>query len=158
MHVTARTDYAVRAMLTIAASTGDGQPVKMVELVEDQHIPSGFLREILQGLCCTGLLISRRGQDGGYLLARPADDITVGDILRAANGALFTVRGQPAEQVGYRGVATGLDGCWRAVHAALAGVVDRITLTDLLMAGHGRPAANSGHQTAKTTNTQPTDT
>ena len=85
-----------------------------------QDIPLSFLQGILLDLRRAGLLHSHRGADGGYALARPADEITVGDVLRAVGGSLTTVRGLPAERAGYHGVAAGLRDVWLAVHGAIA--------------------------------------
>ncbi|MEH0930001.1 RrF2 family transcriptional regulator [Micromonospora sp. CPCC 205558] len=143
MFVSARSDYALRAMLAVAAAAsrggdGDGDGDKVGELVkaaslaEVQDIPLSFLQGILLDLRRAGLLHSHRGADGGYALTRPADEITVGDVLRAVGGSLTTVRGLPAERAGYHGVAAGLTDVWLAVHGAIATVVDSTTLANLL--------------------------
>ncbi|PYC71535.1 Rrf2 family transcriptional regulator [Micromonospora arborensis] len=145
MYVSARSDYALRAMLAVAAGTsgasgngdgggggGGGELVKAASLAEVQDIPLSFLQGILLDLRRAGLLHSHRGADGGYTLTRPADEITVGDVLRAVGGTLTTVRGLPAERAGYHGVAAGLTDVWLAVHGAIATVVDSTTLADLL--------------------------
>ncbi|WP_346538350.1 Rrf2 family transcriptional regulator [Micromonospora sp. DPT] len=141
MYVSARSDYALRAMLAVAAAStgGDGGPgvggelVKAAALAESQGIPLSFLQGILLDLRRAGLLHSHRGTEGGYALTRPAGEISVGDVLRAVGGSLTTVRGLPAEDAGYHGVATGLRDVWLAVHGAIAVVVDRTTLADLLV-------------------------
>ncbi len=129
MYVSARTDYAVRAMVSVAA----GQPrlVKAAALAEAQDIPLSFLHSILLDLRRAGLLYSQRGVDGGYQLARPATEITVGDVVRAIGGALTTVRGLPTGTTSYQGAATGLRDVWVAVEAAIEGVVDHKTLAEL---------------------------
>ncbi len=139
MFVSARSDYALRAMLAVAAASGGGdgdgevgELVKAASLAEVQDIPLSFLQGILLDLRRAGLLHSHRGADGGYALTRPADEITVGDVLRAVGGSLTTVRGLPAERAGYHGVAAGLTDVWLAVHGAIATVVDSTTLANLL--------------------------
>ncbi|GAB3157352.1 Rrf2 family transcriptional regulator [Micromonospora sonneratiae] len=132
MYVSARSDYAVRAMLAIAAGQG-GEPIRAAALASEQEIPLSFLHDILLDLRRAGLLHSRRGLEGGYSLTRPAVEVTVGEVLRAVSGSLTTVRGQPAEATAYRGVASGLRDVWLAVHSAIEGVVDQVTLTDLLL-------------------------
>lgn len=129
MYVSARTDYAVRAMLSIAA----GHPglVKAASLSAAQDIPLSFLQGILLDLRRAGLLHSHRGVDGGYALARPATEITVGDVVRAVGGALTTVRGLPTGTATYPGVAAGLRDVWLAVQEAIEGVVDHATLAEL---------------------------
>ncbi|WP_319459456.1 Rrf2 family transcriptional regulator [Micromonospora sp. RTP1Z1] len=140
MYVSARADYALRAMLAVAdtagsadgEATGGGELVKAASLAESQDIPLSFLQGILLDLRRAGLLHSHRGTEGGYALTRPADRISVGDVLRAVGGSLTSVRGLPADRAGYHGVATGLRDVWLAVDGAIALVVDRTTLADLL--------------------------
>ena len=129
MYVSARTDYAVRAMVSVAAE----QPrlVKAAALSEAQDIPLSFLHSILLDLRRAGLLYSQRGVDGGYQLARPAGEITVGDVVRAIGGALTSVRGLPTGTTSYHGAASGLRDVWVAVEAAIEGVVDHKTLAEL---------------------------
>ncbi|MEV6811349.1 Rrf2 family transcriptional regulator [Micromonospora sp. NPDC051296] len=142
MYVSARSDYALRAMLTVAAHRGDGELVKAAALAERQQIPLSFLQGILVDLRRADLLVSHRGTEGGYALARRADAISVGDILRAVGGSLTTVRGLPVELAAYHGAASGLRDVWLAVHGAIALVVDRTSLADLLPVD-GRPS-NAG--------------
>ncbi|WDZ85158.1 RrF2 family transcriptional regulator [Micromonospora cathayae] len=131
MHVSARADYALRAVLAIA-DTGGGELVKAAVLAEAQQIPLSVLHGILLDLRRADLLLSHRGTEGGYTLTRPPDQITIGDVLRAVGGTLTTVRGLPADVAGYQGVATGLRDVWLAVQGAITQVVDRTTLADLL--------------------------
>jgi Rrf2 family protein len=129
VYVSARTDYAVRAMLAIAAD--QTRLVKAATLAAAQDIPLSFLQGILLDLRRAGLLHSHRGVDGGYALARPADRITIGDVVRAVGGALTTVRGLPTATATYHGAATGLRDVWVAVEEAIEGVVDHRTLAEL---------------------------
>jgi Rrf2 family protein len=141
VQVAARADYAVRAMLAIAASErdraalpGTDRVAKTADLATAQAIPHSFLQAILADLRHAGLVHSHRGTDGGFSLARPAPEITVGAVLRAVGGPLVTVRGLPAELATYEGVAAGLTQVWLAVNAAIEAVVDRTSLADLLAA------------------------
>ncbi|MEU8661022.1 RrF2 family transcriptional regulator [Actinoplanes philippinensis] len=129
MYVSARTDYAVRAMLAVTAE--HPRLVKAAGLAAVQDIPLSFLQGILLDLRRAGLLHSHRGVDGGYALARPAGEITVGDVVRAVGGALTTVRGLPTSTATYHGAATALHDVWIAVEAAIEGVVDHKTLAEL---------------------------
>ncbi len=129
MYVSARTDYAVRAMLAVTAE--HPRLVKAAGLAAAQEIPLSFLQGILLDLRRAGLLHSHRGVDGGYALARPAEEITVGDVVRAVGGALTTVRGLPTSTATYHGAATALHDVWVAVEAAIEGVVDHQTLAEL---------------------------
>src|SRR3954469_995984 len=129
MYVSARTDYAVRAMLAVAAD--HHSLVKAATLAAAQDIPLSFLQGILLDLRRAGLLHSHRGVDGGYALARPAGEITVGDGVRAVGGAAATGRGLPTAITTYHGAATGLRDVWVAVEEAIEGVVDHRTLAEL---------------------------
>ena len=131
MYVSARTDYAVRAMLAVAAEHPN--LVKAATLAAAQDIPLSFLQGILLDLRRAGLLHSHRGVDGGYALARPAEDFSVGDVVRAVGGALTTVRGMPTTTATYHGAAAALRDVWMAVEVAIQGVVDHKTLAELSM-------------------------
>ncbi|HVA73142.1 MAG TPA: Rrf2 family transcriptional regulator [Acidimicrobiales bacterium] len=130
MQVTAKADYAVRAMIEIAAR--DGVPVKGDVVAESQHIPPAFLESILSEMRQAGLLHSRRGPEGGYWLARPAERITVADVVRAADGPLALVRGDRPETVRYAAPATRLADVWVAVRASLRAVLEEVTLAAIL--------------------------
>src|SRR3954466_4986427 len=119
VYVSARTDYAVRAMLAIAAD--HPRLVKAATLAAAQDIPLSFLQGILLDLRRAGLLHSHRGVDGGYSLGRPADDITVGHVVPAGGGGLTTIRALPTTTTTYHGVATGLKDVWVAVEQAIEG-------------------------------------
>jgi Rrf2 family protein len=129
VYVSARTDYAVRAMLAVTAE--HPHLVKAAGLAAAQDIPLSFLQGILLDLRRAGLLHSHRGVDGGYALARPAEEITIGDVVRAVGGALTTVRGLPTATTTYHGAATGLRDVWVAVEQAIERVVDHRNLAEL---------------------------
>src|SRR5207245_8692655 len=103
VRVSAKADYAIRATVELAAA-GDG-PVKGDRIAQAQDIPSNFLENILGDLRNAGLVASRRGADGGYWLARPAEEISLADIIRAVDGPLANVRGIRSEQITYEGRA-----------------------------------------------------
>lgn len=129
MHISARSDYAVRACVVLAAA-GD-QPVKGEAIAVDQRISAKFLEAILGALRRAGLVASRRGADGGYWLARPATEITVADVIRAVDGPLAEVRGGPPETTVYDGSARDLQVVWLAVRASIRGVLEHVTLADV---------------------------
>src|SRR3712207_1022270 len=106
MHISARADYAVRAMLRLTYLGGG--PVKSEALGEGQGIPQKFLESILTDLRHAGLLRSQRGREGGYWLNRPAGEITIADVIRAVDGPLATVRGRRPEDLAYVGEAAPL--------------------------------------------------
>lgn len=133
LNVSARTDYAMRAMLVLASR--HPELVKGAALAASQNIPYPFLSGILLDLRRAELVHSLRGADGGYRLTRRPQEITVGDVLRATAGAITAVRGLPAAATSYQGAAGGLSEVWRSVHRAVEEVVDRASLADLLRGG-----------------------
>ena len=104
MHVTAKADYAVRAVVELADSSQDA-PRKVDEVARAQAIPVSFLENILTQLRSAGVVRSQRGPDGGYWLAHPAEDVNLADVIRAVEGPLVGVRGQRPEEVEYTGSA-----------------------------------------------------
>ena len=129
MRISARADYAVRAAVELAAA-GAG-PTKGEAISQAQGIPLKFLENILGDLRHAGIVRSQRGAEGGYWLARPADQISVADVIRAVEGPLASVRGGPPEDVAYGGAAESLARVWIAVRASLRSVVERVTLADV---------------------------
>ena len=129
MRVSAKVDYAVRAGAELAASA-DG-PVKGDRIAQAQQIPLKFLENILLDLKHAGLVQSQRGAEGGYWLARPADEISLADVIRAVEGPIANVRGLRPEQVEYRGAAEQLRNVWVAVRANLRAVLETVTLADV---------------------------
>ena len=129
MRVSAKSDYAVRALIELA-SQGEGH-VKGERIAQAQEIPVKFLENILIDLRNAGLVSSRRGADGGYWLARPADEISVADVIRAVDGPLANVRGQRSEDVSYSGSAERLRDVWIALRASLRAVLENVTIGDL---------------------------
>src|SRR6266550_2374044 len=103
VRVSAKADYALRAVIELAASA-DG-PVKGDRIAQAQEIPLKFLENILGDLRHAGLVRSQRGVDGGYWLARPADEITVAEVIRGVEGPIANVRGVGPEAVEYAGTA-----------------------------------------------------
>jgi len=130
VRVSAKADYAIRAAVERAAA-GDG-PVKGDRVAQAQEIPPNFLENIFGDLRNAGLVASRRGADGGYWLARPADEISLADVIRAVDGPLANVRGVRSEQVSYQGSAEQLRAVWVAVRASLRAVLEQVTLADVV--------------------------
>jgi Rrf2 family protein len=130
MRISAKVDYAVRAAIELAAA--GGEPVKGDVIAEAQEIPLKFLENILGELKHTGIVASRRGAQGGYWLARPADEIVLAEIVRAVEGPLATVRGQGPESLEYRGEAEPLQKVWIAVRANLRAIMEEVTLADVV--------------------------
>jgi Rrf2 family protein len=130
VRVSAKTDYAVRALLELAVA-GDG-PVKGERLAQAQEIPLKFLENILTDLRHAGIVRAQRGAEGGYWLARDAGEVTLGEIIRAVDGPLASVRGEAPEDVAYDGPAENLRTVWVALRASMRTVVDEITLEDVV--------------------------
>ncbi len=130
MRITAKVDYAVRAAAELAAAPAG--PVKGDRVAERQGIPAKFLENILADLRRSGLVASQRGADGGYWLAKPADEVTVADIIRAVEGPLADVHGTPPETVAYTGAATSLQRVWVATRAALRSILEEVTIADIV--------------------------
>jgi len=130
MRVSAKVDYAVRAGVELAAAAA-GEPVKGERIAQAQQIPLKFLENILLELKHAGLVHSQRGAEGGYWLARPPDEISLADVIRAVEGPIANVRGLRPEQVEYGGAAEPLREVWIAVRASLRGVLETVTLADL---------------------------
>ncbi len=127
MRVSAKSDYALRALIEIT-SRHDGTPVSAEELSRLQDIPHGFLQAILADLRRAGLVISVRGQSGGWRLARSASDIAVADVIRAVDGPLVSVYGLRPESVTYNDSATILQLVWIAARASLRVVFEHVSI------------------------------
>ena len=130
MHVTAKADYAVRAVIELAGS-GQGSPRKVDEVAQAQGIPVSFLENILTQLRSSGIVRSQRGPEGGYWLAQPADQLNLAQVIRAVEGPLVGVRGQRPEEVEYVGSAESLQQVWIALRANLRKVLEHVTVADV---------------------------
>jgi Rrf2 family protein len=132
MRVSAKADYAVRAIIELAAGGGDSSsPLKGERVAEAQGIPLKFLENILVDLRVAGLVNSRRGPEGGYWLAQPATEITIADVIRATEGPLASVRGEKPEDLDYAGNAEALRDVWIALRASLRDVLEHVTIADV---------------------------
>ena len=129
MRVSAKADYAIRAMVELAAAGGG--PLKGERIAQVQSIPIKFLENIMGDLRNAGLVRSQRGVEGGYWLARPADEISVAQVIRAVDGPLANVRGHRPEEVEYHGSSERLREVWVAVRASLRNVLETVTVADL---------------------------
>ncbi len=129
MRVSAKADYALRAVIELA-SAGHG-PVKGERIAQAQEIPLKFLENILGDLRHAGIVRSQRGVEGGYWLARPADEISVADVVRAVEGPIANVRGVGPEMVEYVGSAERLRDVWIAMRANLRAVLEHVTIGDV---------------------------
>ena len=130
--MSAKADYAVRAMVILAVDGADKGPVKGDRIAEAQEIPLRFLENILGELRHAGLVQSRRGMDGGYWLARPPDDVTLAEIIRAVEGPLASVRGEPPNELSFTGAAKPLRDVWIALRANIRDILESVTLADVV--------------------------
>ncbi len=130
MRVSAKADYALRALIELAARP-EGAPVSAEEIGRLQDIPHGFLQAILADLRRAGVVISQRGQSGGWRLARAADDVTVADVIRAVDGPLVSVYGLRPEAVTYNTSAEVLQHVWIAARSSLREVFEEVTIAAL---------------------------
>jgi Rrf2 family protein len=130
MRLSARADYALRAAIELA--TADGSHVTAEQLARAQKIPGKFLEAILTQLRRAGLVRSQRGPEGGFWLARPAEDISLADIIRAIDGQLVGVRGERPENIGYIGAAEPLQSVWIALRANERAILEEVTLAHIV--------------------------
>jgi Rrf2 family protein len=130
MRVTAKADYAVRAVTVLAAA--GGELVKADQIAETQDIPRHFLDNILNELRRAGIVATQRGAEGGSRLARPAEEISVADVMRATEGPLAAVRETRPEELVYGEPAARLPEVWVALRAALRGVLELVTIADIV--------------------------
>lgn len=132
VRVTAKVDYAVRAgvLLAQAAARGEG-PVKGDRLAEEQGLPLKYLENILAELRQAGIVRSQRGAEGGYWLGRPAEEVSVADVIRAVEGPLANVRGERPDDLAYPDGVGALREVWIATRAALRSVLEAVSLADV---------------------------
>jgi len=125
MRLSARVDYALRAVCELAAADS---PRTVEQLSGAQRIPNKYLESILGELRRSGLLRSQRGPDGGYRLGRPAAEISIADVIRALDGELANVRGSRPENLEYVGAAAALQEVWIALRASERAILESVTL------------------------------
>jgi Rrf2 family protein len=130
MHVTAKADYAVRAVVELADSSQES-PRKVDDVATAQGIPVSFLENILTQLRSSGVVRSQRGPEGGYWLAHAPDELNLAQVIRAVEGPLVGVRGQRPEEIEYTGSAVQLQQVWIALRANLRKVLENVTVADV---------------------------
>ena len=131
MRVSAKVDYAVRAMCELAAHDG-ATPVKAETIAEAQGISRSFLENILVDLKRAGLVRASRGRDGGYRITKPASEISIADIIRSVEGPLADVRGIRPEALDFTGPAAGLRDVWLANRVSVRRVLERVTIAHVV--------------------------
>ncbi|MFV2101142.1 RrF2 family transcriptional regulator [Micromonospora sp. LOL_024] len=133
MRLSARVDYALRAVTELASVTGAGRarPVTADQIARAQEIPPKFLESILLQLRRGGIVHAQRGPEGGYWLARPGAEISLADVIRVVDGPLAHVRGQRPEHLGYHGAARSLQEVWIALRASERQILELVTVADV---------------------------
>ncbi len=129
MRISAKVDYAIRALAELAAAPG---LVTAEQLASAQRIPPKFLESILSQLRSGGLVSSQRGSAGGYQLARPANEISIAEVIRELEGPIATVRGVRPDELEYAGAAAGLRDVWLELRTQIRGVLEQTTLADVV--------------------------
>jgi Rrf2 family protein len=132
MRLNARVDYALRAVVELAAAGGTADhPVTAERLATVQGIPPKFLESILLQLRRAGVIHSQRGPDGGYWLARPAAEISLAEVIRVIDGPLANVRGHRPEELGYQGAAVSLQEVWIALRASEREILELVSVAQV---------------------------
>src|SRR4051794_11066664 len=130
MRVSAKSDYALRALIEMTTRE-DGRAISAEELGRSQEIPHGFLQAILADLRRAGIVMSQRGQSGGWRMGRAATDISVADVIRAVDGPLVSVYGLRPEAVTYNETADVLQHVWIAARHSLRDVFEQVSIQQL---------------------------
>jgi Rrf2 family protein len=148
-------DYALRAVAELASATAAGaetqqatataapgrpapgrpargRPVTAERLAQAQEIPPKFLESILLQLRRAGIVTAQRGPDGGYRMARPAEEISLAEVIRVIDGPLANVRGHRPEDLGYHGAAAALQDVWIALRASEREILELVTVADVV--------------------------
>jgi Rrf2 family protein len=132
VRISAKTDYAIRAVVEMAAASPDGHLVKAESVADAQQIPLRFLLGILNELRHAGIVESRRGVEGGYRLAKAADVVTIADIIRAIDGPLANVAGVRPDSLRLTGSAAPLQDVWVSLRSSIRAVLERVTVADVV--------------------------
>lgn len=132
VRISAKTDYAIRAVVEMAAAGADGQLVKAEAVADAQHIPLRFLLSILNELRHAGIVDSRRGAEGGYRLAKPAYAIAIADVIRAIDGPLANVAGTRPDALELTGSAAPLRDVWVSLRSSIREVLEHVTVADVV--------------------------
>lgn len=130
MRISARTDYALRVLVELAAA--ENRPLTCEGIAQAQRIPFRFLKAVVRDLRLAGLVRSQRGCEGGYWLGRPAAETTLADVVRAVDGVLLTVNDEPPEADAYPEPTGGLGAFWLALGARVEELFASVTVADLL--------------------------
>jgi len=131
MRLSGRIDYAVRAAVELAARGG---VVRLDDIAEAQNLPTDYVRVAMGDLRRAGIVASKRGHDGGYSLNKPADLVSLADIIRAVDGPLTEVRGERPDAVHYTGASEPLSDVWLALRANERLILEGVSLAHIVNA------------------------
>ncbi|GAB3278918.1 RrF2 family transcriptional regulator [Parasphingorhabdus pacifica] len=131
MRISTKVDYAIRALVEIG-QLEPGRIAKAEDVANTQHIPRNFLLAVLADLRKAGIVKSRRGQAGGWVLGKEPASISVADVIRATDGPLVSVHGLRPEEVDYEPSVAVLQRVWIAVRSSLREVLEEVTVADLI--------------------------
>ena len=130
MKLSTRGRYGIQTMYDLALN-GENKPQSIKAIAERGGMPEAYLEQLIAGLKKAGLVTSTRGAQGGYMLARPAEQITVGEVLRALEGGLGLVDCLDEEDVCGKSCACPSRIVWLKLRDGLNRIVDGITLKDM---------------------------
>ena len=131
MNISVKGEYALHAVFDLALQKPD-VPIKIADIARRQKIPQKFLELILSGLKQGGFVESRRGAEGGYLLARSAESITVGEVVRYVEGHKSSRNGAKKAD------GSPFSGMWSRVDEAVSTVIDQTSFAELARKWHER--------------------
>lgn len=137
MKVSQRTEYGLRAMVALALLAGQEHPVSLPTIAESEQIPEQFLDQIVSKLRQAGFVKSVRGVNGGYMLSRPAEDISVGSLVRVLEGSLAPMGCISEEVTDLAAFCGRIEVChtrsvWLRVMHAVTQALDSISLADVM--------------------------
>ena len=133
MKVSVKTDYACRAVEALARHHPNNRPLRVADIAREESIPANYLVQILVELRGKGLIQSRRGKAGGYVLAKPPNAITVGDVVRAVHGEMVELSALAGS-----GCPQEIQRVWWRIKTAAEDVADSITFDQLCAEANGR--------------------
>jgi Rrf2 family protein len=149
MRISAKADYAIRALVELAADAG--RPLVCENIAAAQHIPYRFLKAVMRDLRHAGLVRSQRGCEGGYWLGRAAGAIALADVVNAVDGELLSVHGEDPNDPADATRAPAVTAVWRAIHARTEEILTGVTVADLVTDSPREPAASLlGHRPKET--------
>lgn len=132
MKLSTRGRYGIHAMYDLAQQYASGAPQPIKAIASRKRIPDAYLEQLIAALRKAGLVTSVRGAQGGYILARPPEEITVGQVLRVLEGDLATVECLAEEDACDKACACPTRLVWQKIQNGVNAIVDGITLRDML--------------------------